>query len=77
MQQCFGAGQRVVARTGAEGRWKTNFPPMKAQAEGLTFAEAAARVAVVDEVRELLEHNIREAAAIPRMARAFSRPARG
>ena len=26
------------------------------------------------EVRELLEHNIREAAALPRMARAFSAP---
>jgi len=29
---------------------------------------------VVDEVRELLAHNIREAAALVRMARAFSTP---
>ena len=43
------------------------------QAEGLSFADAAARVAVVDEVRELLEHNIRESTALPRMARAFSK----
>ena len=43
------------------------------QAEGLTFAEVAARVAVVDEVRELLEHNIRESMILPRMARAFSK----
>ena len=46
------------------------------QAQGLSFAEAAARVAAVDEVRELLEHNIRAAVAIPRMARALSRPIR-
>ena len=55
-----------------------NFPEeaevIAAQAQGLAFADAAARVAVVDEVRELLEHNIREAAALPRMARAFSAP---
>lgn len=55
-----------------------NFPEeaesIAAQAEGLSFAEAAARVAVVDEVRELMEHNIREEAVLPRMARAFSKP---
>ena len=46
-----------------------------AQAAGLSFAAAAQRVAVVDEVRELMEHNIRDEVALPRMARAFSRPA--
>ena len=45
-----------------------------AQAAGLSFAEAAKRVAVVDEVRELMEHNIRDEVALPRMARAFSLP---
>ena len=45
-----------------------------AQATGLSFADAAKRVAIVDEVRELMEHNIRDEAALPRMARAFSRP---
>lgn len=71
----------VLARSRQAEAPPANFPEdeaaIAAQAEGLSFAEAAARVAVVDEVRELLEHNIREAAAIPRMARAFSRPARG
>jgi DNA polymerase-3 subunit delta' len=70
----------VLARArGAEAR-PENFPDeaeaIAAQAEGLSFAEAAARVAVVDEVRDLLEHNIRAAVALPRMARAFSRPIR-
>ena len=55
-----------------------NFPDEEAylseQAEGLSFAEAAARVAVVDEVRELLEHNIRSSVALPRLARALSKP---
>ena len=55
-----------------------NFPGEEAylaeQAEGLSFAEAAARVSVVDEVRELLEHNIRSAVALTRLARALSRP---
>ena len=68
----------VLARVaGAEGM-PENFPEevaaIAAQSEGLSFAEATARVAVVDEVRELLEHNIREMAALPRMARAFSMP---
>ena len=70
----------VLARVRGAEAPPENFPDeedaIAAQAEGLSFAEAAARVAVVDEVRELLEHNIREAVAIPRMARAFSRPVR-
>ncbi len=44
-----------------------------AQAAGLSFADALARVAVVDEVRELLEHNVRESSALVRLARALSR----
>lgn len=47
-----------------------------AQAEGLSMADAAARVDVVHEVRRLLEHNIRERGALLRMARAFSTPVR-
>ncbi len=58
----------------------TNFPLdatcIAEQAQGISFAEASARVAVVDEVRELLEHNIRESVALIRMARAFSIPVR-
>ncbi len=45
------------------------------QAAGLSFAEAVARVAAVDEVRELLEHNIRASVALLRLARALSMPA--
>lgn len=45
-----------------------------AQAEGLAFAEAVRRVAIVDEVRDLLEHNIRESAALIRLARALAKP---
>ena len=68
----------VLARaTGTESA-PENFPEdeavIAAQAEGLSFADAAARVTVVDEVRELLEHNIKAAVALPRMARAFSKP---
>ena len=68
----------VLARaTGAETA-PENFPEeeafIAAQAEGLSFAEAAKRVSVVDEVRELMEHNIRDEVALPRMARAFSKP---
>jgi DNA polymerase III subunit delta' len=70
----------VLARVQGAEASPANFPDeeasIAAQAEGVSFAEAAARVAVVDEVRELLEHNIREAAALPRMARAFSNPVR-
>mgnify|MGYP003619166312 CR=1 FL=1 len=45
-----------------------------AQAAGLSLADAAKRVAAVDEVRELMEHNIRDEAALPRLARAVARP---
>ena len=45
-----------------------------AQAAGLSLADAAKRVAAVDEVRELMEHNIRDEAALPRLARALARP---
>jgi|GEM_PF-711390 len=70
--------QRDVLARAADAEAKPeNFPDeevhIAAQAAGLSFAEASARVAVVDEVRELLEHNIRESAALPRMARAFSK----
>ena len=68
----------VLARAMNAEAVPENFPEdaetIAAQAQGLSFADAAARVAVVDEVRELLEHNIRESAALPRMARAFSTP---
>lgn len=71
----------VLARVKQAEAQPENFPDdedaIAAQAEGLSFADAAARVAVVDEVRELLEHNVRESAALPRMARAFSRPKAG
>ena len=68
----------VLARaTGTESA-PENFPEdeavIEAQAEGQSCADAAARVTVVDEVRELLEHNIKAAVALPRMARAFSKP---
>jgi DNA polymerase III subunit delta' len=67
----------VLARATKAETVPENFPEeeatIAAQAEGLSFADAATRVAVVDEVRELLEHNIREATALPRMARAFSK----
>ncbi len=42
------------------------------QSRGLSFAEALHRVTVVDEIRELLGHNIRESVALPRLARAIS-----
>lgn len=68
----------VMARaTGAESA-PANFPEeeeaIAAQAAGLSFAEASARVGAVDEVRELLEHNIRASVALPRLARALSAP---
>ncbi len=44
------------------------------QAQGLSSADALARVAAVDEVRELLEHNIRDTSVLPRLARALSKP---
>ena len=68
----------VMARACQAETPPENFPneavAIAAQAEGLSFAEAAARVAVVDEVRELMEHNIRDEVALPRMARALSTP---
>ena len=68
----------VMARANRAETQPENFPEeeaaIAAQAEGLSFAEAAARVAVVDEVRELMEHSIRDEVALPRMARAFSKP---
>jgi DNA polymerase-3 subunit delta' len=68
----------VLARVRAAETPPLHFPDdeaaIAAQAAGLTFAEAAARVAVVEEVRNLLEHNIRESAALVRMARTFSVP---
>ncbi len=71
----------VMARTTRSEPVPKNFPAeetsIAAQAEGLSFAEAAARVAVVDEVRGLLEHNIRASAALLRMARALSTPIGG
>ena len=70
----------VMARASDAEAIPANFPDeaesISEQARGLSLAEAAARVAAVDEVRELLEHNIRAAVTIPRMARAFSRPIR-
>lgn len=47
---------------------------LAAQAAGRSFAEAAGRVEVVDEVRGLLEHNVRESSALVRLARAFAQP---
>lgn len=46
-----------------------------AQAQGLSFADALRRVQAVDDVRELLEHNVRESVALLRLARAVSLPA--
>ena len=44
------------------------------QAAKLTQAEAEARIAAVEKARELLEHNIRESVALPRLARALALP---
>lgn len=44
------AGQKVVARTGADGRWKTNLPPMKSQAEPLTLTVAGKNQLVIQDV---------------------------
>lgn len=69
----------LVRAAGAEAV-PANFPGeedyIREQAEGLSRAEALARVAVVDEIRELLEHNIRIASVLPRLARALSIPGR-
>ncbi|NLG33885.1 MAG: hypothetical protein GX548_00875 [Lentisphaerae bacterium] len=68
----------VLARVQNAENVPANFPEEESriadQARGLSFADALRRVAVVDEVRELLEHNIRESVALPRLARAISRP---
>lgn len=68
----------VLARVQNAEAAPANFPDEEAyiaeQAAGLTFAEAIRRVNTVDEVRELLEHNIRESVALPRLARALSTP---
>lgn len=45
-----------------------------AQAQNLTFPSALRRVETVDQIRDLLTHNIRPAAALPRLARAFAQP---
>ena len=53
-----------------------NFPTeeyyIEQQAAGVGFAEALRRVEVVDEVRTLLEHNIRESVVLVRLAREIS-----
>ncbi len=70
----------VLARVQNAEAVPANFPDEEAyvaeQAEGLAFAEAVRRVETVNEVRELLEHNIRESVALPRLARALSVPVR-
>lgn len=45
-----------------------------AQTDGLSFPAALRRVTVVEEIRDLLSHNIRPAAALPRLARALAHP---
>ncbi|NCA81532.1 MAG: hypothetical protein EOM72_02125 [Opitutae bacterium] len=64
---------RVVRAEAAPENFPEDEEAIAAQAEGLSFAEAAARVAAVDEVRALLEHNIRASMALPRLARAISK----
>lgn len=44
------------------------------QARDLPFPSALRRVTIVEEIRDLLSHNIRPAAALPRLARALARP---
>lgn len=48
---------------------------LRAQAAQLTPAQAVARVAAVEEARERLAHNLREAVVFPRLARALALPA--
>ena len=54
-----------------------NFPAeigsLAEQARGLPLAEALRRVAAVDDVRGLLERNVRPSVVLPRLARALSR----
>jgi DNA polymerase III subunit delta' len=68
----------VLARVQNAEAAPANFPMEEGyiaeQAAGLTFAEALRRVDVVDEIRELFEHNIRPAVVFPRLARAVSLP---
>lgn len=45
-----------------------------AQTAGLAFPAALRRVTVVEEIRDLLTHNIRPASAFPRLARALAKP---
>lgn len=45
-----------------------------AQTEGLAFPTALRRVTAIEEIRDLLGHNIRPAAALPRLARALAHP---
>jgi DNA polymerase-3 subunit delta' len=45
-----------------------------AQTEGLAFPAALRRVTIVEDIRDLLIHNIRPAAALPRLARALAQP---
>lgn len=47
------------------------------QAARLSREEAESRVAAVEKARELLEHNIRETIALPRLARALAMPEEG
>ena len=47
---------------------------LHAQTENLTFAAALRRVETVEQIRDLLAHNIRPAAAFPRLARALAHP---
>ena len=44
------AGQSVTTRANAEGRWKTNFPPLKPQAEPLTLTVEGRNRLVVNDV---------------------------
>ncbi len=44
------------------------------QTGGLTFPAALRRVTAIEEIRDLLAHNIRPALALPRLARALAHP---
>lgn len=68
----------VLARVQKAEKTPANFPEdedaIARQAAGLSYADALRRVAAVDEVRELLAHNIRAAVVLTRLARAMSIP---
>ena len=71
--------QRDVLAAACQGEaTPANFPDeaaaIAAQAHNLPFAEAAARVDAIEEVRRLMEHNIRDEVALLRLARALSSP---